>query len=137
LGMFADIVLLSDESNYVSPYMNYGFTPGAGATYILPRAIGRDLAMESLLAGQAYTGRSLKERGLAVRVLPRRDVVPTAMALARRIAQAPRDRLTSLKQQWTADIREALQETYRRELAMHERTFVRQSDPLARIQSAF
>ena len=34
LGMFADIVLLSEESRYVSPYMNYGFTPGAGATYI-------------------------------------------------------------------------------------------------------
>jgi len=30
LGMFADVVLLSEESRYVSPYMNYGFTPGAG-----------------------------------------------------------------------------------------------------------
>ena len=32
LGMFADLVVLSDESRYVSPYMDYGFTPGAGAT---------------------------------------------------------------------------------------------------------
>src|SRR5947209_18513913 len=35
LGMFADVVLLSDEGRYVSPYMDYGFTPGAGATWIL------------------------------------------------------------------------------------------------------
>ena len=29
-GMFADLVLLSEESRYVSPYMGYGFTPGRG-----------------------------------------------------------------------------------------------------------
>ena len=51
LGMFADLVLLSEESRYVSPYMDYGFTPGAGATYILADKIGQDLARESLLTG--------------------------------------------------------------------------------------
>src|SRR6266545_3810540 len=29
MGLFADVVLLSEESRYLSPYMNYGFTPGA------------------------------------------------------------------------------------------------------------
>ena len=40
LGLFADIVLLSEESRYMSPYMNYGFTPGAGATCILAKFDG-------------------------------------------------------------------------------------------------
>ena len=65
LGMFADLVLLSEESRYVSPYMDYGFTPGAGATLILAEKIGQDLARESLLTAQPYTGRELKERGSA------------------------------------------------------------------------
>src|SRR5207244_9973368 len=71
LGMFADVVLLSDESRYVSPYMNYGFTPGAGATYVLPEAIGEDLARESLLTAQTYTGSELRARGVRLPILPR------------------------------------------------------------------
>src|SRR5437660_10155224 len=49
LGLFADIVLLAEDSRYVSPYMSYGFTPGAGATFILPHTICVDLAREILM----------------------------------------------------------------------------------------
>ncbi|HKO55065.1 MAG TPA: SDR family NAD(P)-dependent oxidoreductase, partial [Thermoanaerobaculia bacterium] len=137
LGMFADLPLLSAESRYVSPYMNYGFTPGAGATYILGETIGPELARESLLTARPYTGRELEQRGIRIPVLPREEVLPAAMALARRIAQAPRDRLIALKQQLTAHMREPLEETYRLELAMHEQTFVGRPDTLARIETNF
>ena len=137
LGMFADVVLLSEESRYVSPYMNYGFTPGAGATYILPGRIGQDLARESLLTGQDYAGREWKERGLRLPVMPRSEVYAAAVALARQIAQSGRGWLMALKQQLTADAHQQLDETYRLELAMHEKTFVGQSDTLAQIQKNF
>ena len=137
LGMFADIALLGEESRYLSPYMNYGFTPGAGATWILADKIGQDLARESLLAAQDFAGSELKARGLLLPILPRAEVYPAAMALAKRIAQAPRGRLIALKRQLTEYVREALEETYRLELAMHEKTFVGQSDTLAQIQKNF
>jgi len=137
MGMFADIVLLSEESQYLSPYMDYGFTPGAGATWVLPEKLGQDLARESLLTAQPYVGRELRERGVTLRVLPRIEVSPAAMALARQIAQASRDRLIGLKAQLTAYVRQPLEETYRLELAMHEKTFVGQSDTLAQIESKF
>src|SRR5947209_8712243 len=76
LGMFADVVLLSQESRYVSPYMNYGFTPGGGATFILADKVGPDVARESLLTAQQYTGSELKDRGLRLPVLPRAEVYP-------------------------------------------------------------
>jgi acyl transferase domain-containing protein/acyl carrier protein/SAM-dependent methyltransferase len=137
LGLFADIVVLSDESRYVSPYMNYGFTPGAGATYILPEKLGHDLARESLLTGQPFAGSALKQRGLLLRVLPRIEVYPAAMALARQIAEASCSRLIGLKAQLTASVHRPLQETYERELAMHAQTFVGQSDTLAGIHNNF
>src|SRR5207253_7500808 len=90
MGMFADLVLLSEESRYVSPYMNYGFTPGAGATWILADKLGMDLARESLLTGQYYGGRELKDTGLRLRVLPRAEVHGAAMGLARQMAQHSR-----------------------------------------------
>src|SRR5207244_8168420 len=115
LGLFADLVLVSDESRYVSPYMSYGFTPGAGATYILADTIGHDLARESLLTAQPYAGRELKDRGLTLRILPRAEVYAAAMALAKQIAQTPRGRLMGLKQQLSGYLHQPLDETYRLE----------------------
>jgi len=137
LGMFADIVLLSEESRYVSPYMNYGFTPGAGATWSLADKIGQDLTRESLLTAQPCAGRELKDRGLRLLVLPRAEVVPAAMALAQQIAKVSRHRLIGLKKQLTAYVHQPLAETYRLELAMHDETFVGQADTLAQIQANF
>ena len=137
LGMFADVALLSEESRYVSPYMNYGFTPGAGATFILAAKMGEDLARESLFTAQAHTGRGLKARGLRQPVLRRADVLPAAMALAGRMAQGPRERLIALKQQLTAYVHQSIDETYQRELAMHDRTFVGRADTAEKIHHDF
>jgi acyl transferase domain-containing protein/enoyl-CoA hydratase/carnithine racemase/acyl carrier protein/SAM-dependent methyltransferase/ribosomal protein S18 acetylase RimI-like enzyme len=137
LGMFADFILLSEESRYVSPYMNYGFTPGAGATLIFPRRMGYDLARESLLTAQQYAGSELKDRGLEIPVLPRNDVYPAAMALARKIARGSRSRLIGLKHQLTQPLRRQVEDTYRLELAMHEQTFVGQSETLEQIHGRF
>ncbi|MCU1245529.1 MAG: hypothetical protein JWN02_1439, partial [Acidobacteria bacterium] len=137
LGMFADIALMSEESRYVSPYMNYGFTPGAGATWILPERVGLDLARESLLTAQDSSGRDLKERGVSLRVLPRAEIVPAAMALAGQIARGSRRDLIGLKRQLTARVHAPLEEAYRLELAMHEKTFVGQPETLLRIRENF
>jgi len=137
MGMYADFVLFSDESRYFSPYMGYGFTPGAGSTLIFPKKIGYDLARETLLTAREYAGGELKERGLRNPVLPREEVVPAAIALARRIAMGGRARLVALKGRWAKGLKEALQDTFDRELTMHERTFVGQTDTVARIQERF
>jgi acyl transferase domain-containing protein/enoyl-CoA hydratase/carnithine racemase/NAD(P)-dependent dehydrogenase (short-subunit alcohol dehydrogenase family)/acyl carrier protein/phospholipid N-methyltransferase len=137
LGMFADVILASEESHYCSPYMAYGFTPGAGATLIFPAKIGHDLGRETLLRAREVSGREVKERGSSQTVLPRRAVVPAAMELARRMARQPRRLLENLKHQWTADLRRAREETYRRELQMHDQTFVGQAETLERIQTRF
>ncbi|HYK00423.1 MAG TPA: SDR family NAD(P)-dependent oxidoreductase [Thermoanaerobaculia bacterium] len=137
MGMFADVVLLADESRYVSPYMDYGFTPGAGATRILAHVIGHDLAREGLLTARYYAGSEWKERGVRLRILPRAEVYESAMALAREMAQQSRRRLIRFKQQLAVPVRGPLDETYRLELAMHEKTFVGQSGTLAQIESNF
>ena len=137
LGLFADVVLFGEESHYLSPYMNYGFTPGAGATLSVPHQLGLDLARESLLSAHEYTGRELAERGVAQRVLPRGDVVAAALELAGRIARQPRDRLAALKRQWATPLRVAIGPLLQRELAMHEATFVGRVDTRALIENRF
>src|SRR6267142_534126 len=135
--MFAEVVLLSEESRYVSPYMNYGFTPGAGATWVIAEKAGPDLARESLLTGRQYAGSELKARGPGLVVLPRAQVREAAMILARQMAQGSRQQLIALKRQLTGHVQPTLEETYRLELAMHEKTFVGRSDTLAQIEKSF
>jgi acyl transferase domain-containing protein/enoyl-CoA hydratase/carnithine racemase/aryl carrier-like protein len=136
-GMFADLVLLSEESRYLSPYMGYGFTPGAGSTLMFPARIGHDLGRETLMAAQEIPGRELRVRGVPLPVLPRREVLPAALALAARIARQPRERLVAWKQLWTQPLRAARDDTYRRELEMHGHTFVRNAQTMATIEARF
>jgi len=117
--------------------MNYGFTPGAGATWSLADKMGPDLARESLLTGEQYGGSELKARGVRLTVLPRAEVNAAAMGLAKQIAQGTRRGLMGLKQRLREQVHPLLEETYRLELAMHERTFVGRSDTLAQIQNKF
>jgi acyl transferase domain-containing protein/enoyl-CoA hydratase/carnithine racemase len=137
LGMYADFALFSDESRYFSPYMGYGFTPGAGSTLLFPQAIGADLGRETLMTAQEHSGGELKARGLPHPVLPREQVLPAAMALARRVAAQPRICLAAIKRRRAQALRDALPQAFEHELAMHERTFVGQADTLAKIQGRF
>ncbi|ELR72060.1 Long-chain-fatty-acid--CoA ligase [Fulvivirga imtechensis AK7] len=136
-GMFADFTFFSEESKYLSPYMNFGFTPGAGATFILPGKIGNDLARETLLVAQEISGSELKDRGLQAPVMSRKQVVPAALALARQIAKNSIDRIVAIKKQLTAHQHDAVEETYQLELAMHDETFVGQSETLEQIRKYF
>src|SRR5215471_7443881 len=117
--------------------MNYGFTPGAGATYIVGERMGQDVGRESLLTGEGYAGRELRERGVKLGIMPRAEVNEAAMMLAKQMAQGGRGRLVGLKQQLRGKVQERLEETYRLELAMHEKTFVGRSDTLAQIEKNF
>ncbi|MFZ5637099.1 MAG: polyketide synthase, partial [Pseudomonadota bacterium] len=137
LGMLADAIVLGAESRYLSPYMHYGFTPGAGATWVLGERLGRDLANESLLTAEPTTGAALRARGAGIPVLPGADAVAAALAMAHAMARAGRATLIERKRLLSVQADAALAETYRLELAMHERTFVGDAGTLARIEHGF
>ena len=137
LGLFADFPLLSEESKYVSPYMSYGFTPGAGATLIGPEMLGHDLARETLLSAQEYAGSELRNRGVLLPVYPRRQLHEAAMSLAESIARHSRGSLIAMKQRLNRTIHARLDQSIQREIAMHELTFVGQATTLEKIKNAF
>lgn len=123
LGLFADFVILSRESVYTTNFMKYGFTPGMGATYILPRKLGFSLAQELLLNAGNYRGADLEKRGVPFLVLPRQEVLGYARELAGQIAEKPRLSLITLKDHLVAQLREELPRVIEQEIAMHKKTF--------------
>jgi polyketide biosynthesis enoyl-CoA hydratase PksI len=136
MGLFCDIVILARESSYTANFMNYGFTPGMGATYVLPAKLGMALGNEMLLAAQAHNGAALQLRGVPFTVVPRSDVLPAAINLATDFANKPRLSLVTLKRHLNLDLCANLPSVIERELEMHAIT-MHQPEVRRRISSLY
>jgi len=123
MGLFADFVVLAKESLYTTNFMKYGFTPGMGATLVLPHKLGLPLAQDMLMTGRSFYGEELQRRGVPFPVVPRAEVLPRALELARNLAEKPRLSLVTLKDHLVAGLRDQLSVVIEQELAMHRKTF--------------
>jgi polyketide biosynthesis enoyl-CoA hydratase PksI len=134
--MFADFPVLSREGVYTTNFMKFGFTPGMGATFVLPKKLGIGLAEEMMIVARTYRGEELQRRGIPFPVLPRAEVLEYAVELAKTIAEKPRISLVTLKDHLVAPLREGLSQAISQELVMHEKTF-HQPEVRGRIEELF
>lgn len=135
-GLYADIPILGKENIYTTNFMKYGFTPGMGATLIVPNRLGDTVGTEMLFLAENYRGGDLKERGVPLRVVTKSDVVKEAIKLAENLAEKPRLSLITLKDQLSRGIKAKLPEVIEQELAMHSITF-HQPEVADRIEALF
>lgn len=135
-GCFADLIILAEEAIYSANFMKYGFTPGMGSTYLLPYKFGNVIGQEMLYSANTYHGGVLKQKGLPLPVLKKAEVIPTAMARAKELAEKPLASLKLLKRHLTQDIRTKLPHIIEQELAMHKITFT-QPEVKERVEQLF
>ncbi len=136
LGSYADVIVMGEESVYCTNFMKYGFTPGMGATFIIPHKFGTALGSEMLMTAENYYGRVLKERGAPFHIVKKAQVMDVAMRQAKILADKPRLSLKILKDQLTQGIKAVLPQYIDQELAMHEQSFT-QPEVRARIDKLF
>ncbi len=137
LGMYCDHAIFASEAVYHSNYLWYGFTPGGGASLLIPYRLGDNLGREVLFTARQYQGRELGERSSRIHVRPAREVLRTALATAHKLARLSREDLIAKKDQATALLRQRLAAVMERELAMHEETFRGNESVRARIMEKF
>jgi polyketide biosynthesis enoyl-CoA hydratase PksI len=136
LALYADIVILGEESVYCANFMSYGFTPGMGITLTLPMKLGSFVGNEMLYSARSFRGADLKACGVPARVVPRRQVVDLAFQIAEELEAIPRLALITLKEHQTKDLKERLPSTIAAEVEMHRRTFL-QPEVLTNIMKRF
>ncbi|MDH0732035.1 2,3-dehydroadipyl-CoA hydratase [Pseudomonas sichuanensis] len=86
LVMCADIVIAGSDARFGQPEINLGVIPGAGGTQRLLRAVGKPLAMQMVLSGEAIDARHALHAGLVSEVTEPELTVERALQVARVIA---------------------------------------------------
>lgn len=82
-----DLVVAADDLVAFFPEMQLGHFVTGGVTHLLPQALGHQRTMELLVLGERLSAERLHALGLVNRVVPRDEMLDTAMALARSVAE--------------------------------------------------
>jgi enoyl-CoA hydratase len=82
-----DIVLAAQDAKFGLPETGIGVSPGAGITIRLPRVVGKFIAKELLITGEAISAEEAHRIGIVNKVVPTDKLLDEAMALAGRIAK--------------------------------------------------
>lgn len=89
LALFCDIIIAAEDARIGDTHVRMGLVAGDGGVVIWPALVGVAKAKEMLLTGDFIDGRKAEQIGLVNKAVPTEEVMPTAMALARRLAQGP------------------------------------------------
>ncbi|HTW41778.1 MAG TPA: 3-hydroxyacyl-CoA dehydrogenase NAD-binding domain-containing protein [Solirubrobacteraceae bacterium] len=87
LAMACDVRLAARSAFFGQPEIKLGIIPGFGGTQRLPRLVGSNKALEMNLIGDPVLAEEAFELGLVNRVLDDHELLDTALAWARKLAQ--------------------------------------------------
>ena len=85
LAMLADMIIAADDAVFGLTEVSLGIIPGGGGTQNLARLIGRNRAKELIFAARRIPAEEALWLGLVNRVVPRADLMTSAVAVAEEI----------------------------------------------------
>ena len=81
-----DIRIAAPEAYFVASFANIGLSAGEGGTsYLLPRLIGVSRAAEVLYTGRKFMADEAERSGLVSKIVPREQLIETALSYARQM----------------------------------------------------
>ena len=97
LAVLSDIVLISERAFLADPHVSVGLVAGDGGAAFWPLLTPILRSREYLYTGDRIPAATAVELGLATRVVAPDDLLPSAHALARRLAAQPAEALRATK----------------------------------------
>ena len=89
IALAADFTIAAESSRFWEPFLERGFTPDSGATWLVPRLVGVARAKELLLLGRKVTGREAADWGLIHRAVADEVLDTTVTELVATLADGP------------------------------------------------
>ncbi|QDZ06302.1 2-(1,2-epoxy-1,2-dihydrophenyl)acetyl-CoA isomerase [Sphingomonas panacisoli] len=89
LALGADFCVASEAAYFLQAFVNIGLVPDGGASWMLPRLIGKARATEMMMLGERVPATKALEWGMIHRVVADEALDAEAFALAERLAAGP------------------------------------------------
>lgn len=97
MAMLCDHCIASADARFALPETGLGMIPGVAGTQTLPRLLGLGRALHFTLTGAWLDAQDARACGLVARVVPRRTLLPNALAMASDVARLPAGLAARLK----------------------------------------
>ncbi len=98
LALAADFCVASETAYFLQAFVNIGLVPDGGASWMLPRLIGRARAAEMMMLGERVGAAKALAWGMIHRVVADDALDAEAFALAERLAAGPTRALGLMRQ---------------------------------------
>ncbi len=89
LALAADFTVASTDAVFWEPFLDRGFSPDSGSTWLLPRLVGVARAKNMLLLGDKFSGTEADEWGLIHRSVDDTELDDAVATLVMRLASGP------------------------------------------------
>lgn len=97
VALACDLIVASEDALFGQPEIDLGVMPGWGGTRRLPRRIGAARARRWILTGRPVVAAEALAAGLVDRVVPRADLLSSALDVAAELASKPPVALAAAK----------------------------------------
>src|ERR1051325_7786549 len=98
LALACDLVIAAESAKFNQAFIKIGLVPDCGGSFILPRLVGWRRAASLMMSGEVVTARDAVEMGMINAAVPDSELVPQAMAMADKLANAPTAALGRIKE---------------------------------------
>ncbi|WP_409300190.1 enoyl-CoA hydratase/isomerase family protein [Peribacillus sp. SCS-155] len=87
LALATDIRIASETAKFGQVFVNIGFIPDAGSTYMLPKLVGNGAALEMMMTGDMISAAKALAFGLVNQVVPSAELLSHCLQLADKLAE--------------------------------------------------
>ena len=98
LAMSGDLIVAARSASFIQVFSRIGLVPDLGSTWLLPRLIGRQRALELMLFNQPLSAETAAEWGIVREVFDDAQLMDGALALAQKLAAGPTRALVATRQ---------------------------------------
>lgn len=116
LAMAGDMIVAARSANFIQVFSRIGLVPDLGSTWLLPRLIGRQRALELMLFNEPLSAERAHEIGLVRQVVDDAKLMEEALKLAQRLAVGPTRALVATRALIEQSEHAGYEEQFRREI---------------------
>lgn len=95
--LHCDSVILADDAQLITPFVELGLVPEAGSTALLPQRIGHARAFSMFVLGEPLNAHDAVAYGVASEVVSRAELHSRAQAVASAVAAKPAEAVRATK----------------------------------------